>query len=29
VESSRGRLASMVKGEVGLNLRVASVSVCP
>jgi hypothetical protein len=28
VESSRGRLAAMVKGEVGLNIRVSSVSIC-
>jgi hypothetical protein len=27
VESSRGRLAAMVKGEVGLNIRVSSVSI--
>jgi hypothetical protein len=29
MESSQGRLASMVKGEVGLRIRVTSVSVCP
>ena len=29
MESSRGRFESMVKREVGLNIRVTSVSVCP
>jgi hypothetical protein len=29
IEPSRGRLVSMVKGAVGLNIRVTSVSVCP
>jgi hypothetical protein len=29
MESSRGRLASMVRGEVGLRIQVTSVSVCP
>ena len=29
IESNRGRLASMVKSQVGLNIRVTSVSVCP
>jgi hypothetical protein len=29
VESSQGRLASMVKGGVGLRIRATSVSICP
>ena len=29
IEPSRGRLVSMVKGAVGLNIRVTTVSVCP
>jgi hypothetical protein len=29
IESSQGRLVSTVKGAVGLNIRVTSVSVCP
>jgi hypothetical protein len=28
VTPSRGRLAAMVKGEVGINIRITSVSVC-